>query len=295
MSFNAARSDALGTVLPRSGFFPTAVPPRYRAAAIEGELPDGAFPSAKGTSIQGWPGLYGFQATQTPSSSTFAARLPMSAWLQTGSSVVRSNDVAHAFLSDPYGSTNSFWRETRDILRPLDPAVDAILEDINHTLQRERDISAQRKHAGLSAVTRLVEMLNLSRPTVLRMGGVPESTFYSWQKSPHSIVRTPTVTRLLRLQAQVAILDEALGKDRMQAWIRSADRLDRLQGNEADFAQVLAEASAALAEATRVTPRRRMRRADYAAGSLDAPNQPPSAASGWPGATKIAAEESEQP
>jgi hypothetical protein len=290
MSINAARSDALGTVLPRSGFFPTAIPPRYRAAAIEGELPDEAFPSAKGTSIHGWPGLYGFQATQTPSSSTFAARLSMSAWLQTGSSVVRSNDVAHAFLSDPYGSTNSFWRETRDILRPLDPAVDAILEDINHTLQRERDISAQRKHAGLSAVTRLVAMLNLSRPTVL-----PESTFYSWQKSPHSIVRTPTVARLLRLQAQVAILDEALGKDRMQAWIRSANHLDRLQGNEADFAQVLAEASAALAEVTRVTPRRRMRRADYAAGSLDAPNQSPSAASGWSGATKIAAEESEQP
>jgi len=75
--------------------------------------------------------------------------------------------------------------------------------------RREHDTAARTNHAGLAAVARLVDVLGLSRPTILRMGGVPTSTFfYAWQKSPHAVLRTPTVTRLLRLQAQVAILDE---------------------------------------------------------------------------------------
>jgi hypothetical protein len=132
---------------------------------------------------------------------------------------------------------------------------------------------AQTKHVGLAAVARLGDALGLSRPTILRIGGVPTSTFYAWQKSPHTALRTPTVTRLLRLQAQVAILDEALGRDRMRAWVLEADRLDKLQGDEAEFAQVLAEARTALAEATRIRPRPRMCRADYATGPGDAANE----------------------
>jgi hypothetical protein len=293
VSFNAARSDAQGTVLPRYGFFPAAIPPNYRAAVIKGELPNTS--PENETSVYGRPELYGFQTAQTPSLSTLTNQFSMALWRQTGSPIVRNTDAAYAFLSYPDQSTNSFWQETRARLRPLDPAVDAILEDINDTLRRKRDISAQRKHAGLSAVARLVEMLDLRRPTVLRMGGVSESTFYSWQKSPNSIIRTPTVTRLLRLQAQVGLLDEVLGRNRMRTWMLSGDRLIMLQGDEAEFAHALAEARAALEESTRITPRRRMRRSDYATGSLDASDRPPHDPSGWPGAAKVVEEEAERP
>jgi hypothetical protein len=292
VSFNAARSDALGTVLPRSGFFPAAIPPRYRAAVIAGESPYNT--SDNETSAYGRPELYGFQTPQTPSLWTLANQLSMPMWLQTGSSIVRHTDAAYAFLSRPGQSTSSYWQETRARLRPLDPAVDAILEDISEALRHQRDISAHRKHAGLSAVARLVEILDLRRPTVLRMGGVPESTFYSWQKSPNSIIRTPTVTRLLRLQAQVGLLDEALGRDRMRAWILSGNRLDMLQGDEAEFEGVLADAGTALEESTRSAPSRRMRREDYAAGSLDTSDRPLRDPSDWPGAAKIADEEAER-
>jgi hypothetical protein len=79
-------------------------------------------------------------------------------------------------------------------------------------------------HAGLAAVSRLVDILGLIRPTILRMGGVPSSTFYAWQNNPNAVIRTPTISRLLRLQAQIAILDEALGRERMRAWVLSAAR-----------------------------------------------------------------------
>jgi hypothetical protein len=100
------------------------------------------------------------------------------------------------------------------------------------------------------------------------MGGVPSSTFYAWRNNPHAVIRTPTISRLLRLQAQIAILDEVLGRERVRAWVLSAARFEKLQGNEAAFAQVLAEAADALAEATRIKPQPRLRRAEYRA-SLD--------------------------
>jgi len=161
--------------------------------------------------------------------------------------------------------------------------------------RREHGTAARTKHVGLAAVARLGDALGLSRPTILRMVSVPTSAFYAWQKSPYTALRTPTVTRLLRLQAQVAILDEALGRDRMRAWVLEADRLDKLRGDEAEFAQVLAEARTALAEATRIRPRPRMRRADYAAGPGDAANEPVNEPSAFPSAAKISDEETGQP
>jgi hypothetical protein len=119
------------------------------------------------------------------------------------------------------------------------------------------------------------------------MGGVPASTFYAWQKNPNSVIRTPTVARLLRLQAQVAILDEALGRERMRSWLLSAERFDRLQGNDAAFARVLAEAETAMTDATRITPRRRMSRADYSAGSGVEAEASARKAPAWPGAAKM--------
>jgi hypothetical protein len=123
------------------------------------------------------------------------------------------------------------------------------------------------------------------------MGGVPSSTFYAWQKNPHSVIRTPTVTRLLQLQAQVAILDEALGRERMRAWMLSAERFDKLQGDEAAFAEVLAEAKTTLAETTRILPRPRMRHADYASGPDSRTHGPAHESPIWPGAAKILAED----
>jgi len=295
MKVSVASSDALGTVLPRKGLFPGVHAPGYRTAIIEGELQDKF--SVSETKIHSWPEPHGYWIIQTPSASTLVDQLSMMLRPQTGLPAVRNNtDAVYAYFSDTSESTNSPWRELHSTFQTLRAvAADALLEDINDTLRQERDISAQRKHAGLAAVARLVEMLDLSRPTILRMGGVPESTFYAWQKSPHSVIRTPTVTRLLRLQAQVAILDEALGRDRMRGWVHSADRLNRLQGDEAEFARALAEASIVMAEETPIRPRPPMRRADYASSSLDAPGQPANAPSTWPGATKMVTEQTKQP
>lgn len=285
MRGNAARSDALGTMLPRRGFFCGMRAPGYRAAVIEGELPGTS--SGSETRIRSWPEPNDYRATQTPSTSALADQLMMAYWSQTGTLVVRSTDVAHAFLSDSDESTDSPWRELRQTLLPLRAVSDALREDIHEAPQGEQDANARARHAGLAAVARLVDVLGLNRPVILRMGGVPASTFYAWQKSPYSIIRTPTVTRLLRLQAQVAILDEALGGDRMRAWILVADRLEKLQGNDAEFAQALAEAQTVLTEATRIRPRPRMRRADYTADPGDMADESVSASPAFPGAAKI--------
>jgi len=265
MKATAAISDAQGTTLPRYGFFLGVRAPRYRTPVINGELP-GTFSSSE-TWVRSWLDPCECQTTQTSLASTSAGQLLTESWPQADLSVIRSTDVAYVFVSGWDDPTDSPWRELRRTLAPLRATSDALLEDINDTLEHEREISARTEHAGLAAVARLVDVLGLNRPTILRMGGVPASTFYAWQKNPHSVIRTPTVTRLLRLQAQVAILDEALGRERMRAWILSAERFDKLQGDEAAFGQVLAEAKAALADATRIMPRPRMRRADYASGA----------------------------
>lgn len=285
MRVNAARSDARGTTLPRGGFFPGVRAPDYRTAVIEGELSGTS--SASETTIRSWPEPRECQTTQTPPGSSITGHLLPVAWLQSSISVVRSTDVAYAFLSDKGDLTDSPWQELRRTVQPLRVAADALLEDIHDTLRRERDTSGWIKHAGLAAVARLIDVLGLNRPTILRMGAVPTSTFYAWQKSPHSVIRTPTVTRLLRLQAQVAILDEALGRDHMRSWVLSAGRLDRLQGDDAAFAEVLTEAETALAETTRITPRPRMRFADYASGPSGTLDDQANVSSGWPGATQI--------
>ena len=43
-----------------------------------------------------------------------------------------------------------------------------------------------------------------------------------------------------------------LGRERMRGWVLSAERFEKLQGDDAAFGQVLAEAKAALADATRI-------------------------------------------
>jgi hypothetical protein len=184
--------------------------------------------------------------------------------------MVRSTDVAYAYVSSWADETDSPWQELRRTLAPLQAASDALLGSIRETLEYEREASSRVKHAGLAAVARLVDVFGLTRPTILRMAGVPSSTFYAWQKNPHSVIRTPTVTRLLQLQAQVAILDEALGRERMRAWMLSPERFSRLEGDDAAFAEVLAEAKTALEREIRIKPRPRMRQADSGCGASSA-------------------------
>jgi hypothetical protein len=209
-------------------------------------------------------------------------------------SVVRYTDVAFASFASSDNVTDSAWRGFRRTLEPIKAATDELLSEIEEALSRQRAISAQAKHAGLTAVSRLVNMLGLSRPTILKMTGVPNSTFYSWQNNPQAIIRTPTVSRLLRLQAQVALLDETLGRERMRDWILSSNRFDRLQGSETAFTQVLAEAEAVLGEVTQIKPRPRMRHGDYASQPAHRtddlrPDEP-----FWPGAAKIQEERTEE-
>lgn len=260
MKTATAISSPSGTTLPRRGFFFGVHPPQYQAIVVATEL-DSARPDDETRST-----VFASddEARQTTLSSLPRCRLLLESLPQTGHPIIRIDDFAHAVLPG-WNSTDSPWQSFRRTLMPLRSASEALDEDVRDTLKPERLPDARTKHAGLAAVARLVDILGLTRPTILRMGGVPSSTFYAWRNNPHAVIRTPTISRLLRLQAQIAILDEALGRERTRAWVLSAERFEKLQGNEAEFTQALAEAADALAEATRIRPRPRLRRADYTA------------------------------
>jgi hypothetical protein len=252
MQASIATSNPRGTTLPRRGFFLGVRPPQYQAVVVATELvsvpPDSETRSSVPASDK---------TQQTPLSS-------LESLLQTGSSVARIDDFAHAVIPD-WNSTDSAWQSFRRTLMPLRSASEALDEDVRDTLKPERLHDAATKHAGLAAVSRLVDILDLSRPTVLRMGGVPQSTFYAWRNNPNAVIRTPTISRLLRLQAQIAILDEVLGRERTRAWVLSLSRFEELQGGEEAFTKALGEAAEVLADATRLRPRSRLRRDDYTA------------------------------
>jgi hypothetical protein len=259
MKTAAAISSPGGTTLPRRGFFFGVHPPQYQAVVVTTELvsaqPGDETRSAVPASDK---------AQQTTSSSLPRCRLLLESLPQTGHPVIRIDDFAHAVIPS-WNSTDSAWQSFRRTLMPLRSASEALDEDVRDTLKPERLPDARTKHAGLAAVSRLVDILGLTRPTILRMGGVPSSTFYAWRNNPHAVIRTPTISRLLRLQAQIAILDEALGRERTRAWVLSASRFEKLQGNEAAFTQALVEATDVLADATRIRPQSRLRRVDYTA------------------------------
>jgi hypothetical protein len=260
MKTATAVSSPGGTTLPRRGFFLGVQPPHYKAAVVATELAN-AEPD-EGTHS---PALASdAQARQETPSSLPRRRLLLESLPQTGYSIFRFDDSAHAVVPD-WNSTDSPWQDFRRTLTPLRSAAEALDEDIRDTLKPQQFPDARAKHAGLTAVARLVEILGLTRPTILRMGDVSSSTFYAWQNKPQAVIRTPTVSRLLRLQAQIAILDQALGRERTRAWVLSANRFEKLQGNDATFTQTLTEAADALSEVIRVSPRTRMRRADYTA------------------------------
>jgi hypothetical protein len=100
--------------------------------------------------------------------------------------------------------------------------------------------------------------------------------------------------RLLRLQAQVGLLGDALGPERLRVWLLHGDRLNRLQGDDAAFAQVLAEAEEALAGGMRVAARPRMRAEDYESGAKQLAANPGKVTPGLPGAAKLPEELTEQ-
>lgn len=255
-----AISSASGTKLPRRGFFFGVHAPQYQAVV---DAPQLVSDQSGGETRNDIPNS-GDRAQQTTLLSLPQCKLLLESLPQTGQLVIRPDDFAHA-MAPNWNPTDSPWQSFRYTLRHLRSASEALEEDVRDTLKPERLPDARARHAGLVAVSRLVDILGLTRPTILRMGGVPSSTFYAWRNNPDALIRTPTISRLLRLQAQIAILDEALGRQRTRAWVLSDARFERLQGDEAVFAQALAEAADALGEVTRVTPRPRLRRADYTA------------------------------
>jgi hypothetical protein len=311
-----ATSSPQGTVLPRSGVFWGVHAPQYHSAVVIGEFPSSW---AEETQIRGWLEPRGHLAEQTSSAHFQTGRLrvanfeidldtisagiyggPTSSQFATGSysqatalHFIRDVDVACAFVPKWDDSTESPWQRLRDALAPLRAASTAVLEAIRTELEPDKANSDQPRHAGLAAVAWLTKVLGLSRPTILRMGGVPESTFYAWQKNPQSLVRTPSISRLLRLQAQAGLLAEALGLGGLKAWLLSRDRLERLQGDDATFMQTLAEAEEAMTAATRITPRPRMRLEDYEFDTEQPADNPAHEFSSWPEASKLPEEPAE--
>jgi hypothetical protein len=303
-----ATSNRRGTVLPRSGVFWGVHPPRYHSAIVIGELTS----SRVETPVRYWfePHEHPYEQTSLTCSQTDRVRLMnfvidinkissslsdiTSRQFLTGSfaqattvDVVRDFDIACAFVPEWNDLTESPWRSLRSALAPLLTAPVAILEAIRTELEKNRAIPGQPQHPGLVAVDWLTRTLDLSRPTILRMGGVPESTFYAWQKNPHAVVRTPSVSRIWRLQAQVALLEKVLGRDGLKAWLMSRDHLQRLQGRNATFMEALAEAEETVTKATPITPRRRMRVEDYNLDAERAAEVPSAELPNWPGASKI--------
>ena len=87
---------------------------------------------------------------------------------------------------------------------------------------------------------------------------------------------------------------EVLGQKGLRAWLLSDDRLNQLQGDDATFAQVMAEAERALAGATRIAPRPRMRPEDYEPDADQPATDTAREFFNWPGAAKQLEEPPEQ-
>lgn len=311
----AATSSPQGTVLPRSGVFWGVRVPQYHSAIVLGE--DASRTSE--TKIRSWLEPHEHLIEQTSLARLQGGRLkianflidlyttyagtyedPNSTQFATGSYpqattayFVRDDDAAHAIVPRWDDLTESPWWRLHDALVPLRSATSAVLEAISSELQADKGHPDQSRHAGLAAVVWLTKLLGLSRPTILRMGGVPESTFYSWQKNPQSTIRTPTVRRLLHLQANVGLLAEALGLDGLRTWLLSGDRIEGLQGDDATFERTLAEAEEALTGMTQIVPRKRVRPKRSAFDAERSTNNPPLEFPARLGASKLPEEPAE--
>jgi hypothetical protein len=311
-----ATSSPQGTALPRAGVFWGVHAPQYHSVIVLGE---DTSPWANETQIRGWLEPHEHLTEQTSLARFQRGRLkianflidlnaiyagiygdPTATQFATGSYpqattpyFVRDDDVARAIVPRWDDLTESPWRRLRDALAPLRSAASLVLEAISIELEENEANSDQSRHAGLAAVAWLTKLLGLTRPTILRMGGVPESTFYAWQKNPQSTVRTPSVRRLLRLQAHVGLLAEALGLNGLRTWLLSGDHVEGLQGDDATFEHTLTEAEEALTETTRITPRPRVRLKDYEFDTEKSTDNPPLEFPGWPGASKLPEEPTE--
>jgi hypothetical protein len=312
----AATSSPQGTVLPRTGVFWGVHPPRYHSAIVLGE-DEG--PWTHETQIRGWLEPHEHLTEQTSLARVPRGRLKIADFLidlnaiyagiygdlastqfATGSYpqaatpyFVLDDDVARVIVPRWDDLTESPWQRLRNTLAPLRSAASAVLEAISIELEEDEANSDQSRHAGLAAVAWLTKVLRLSRPTILRMGGVPESTFYAWRKNPQSTIRTPSIRRLLRLQAQVGLLAEALGVDGLRTWLLSGDHLEGFQGDDATFEHTLTEAQEALTGMTRIAPRPRVRLEDYEFDTEKSTDNPPLEFPGWPGASKVPEEPTE--
>lgn len=286
-----ATSSREGTQFPRHGLFYGTHPPAYQTPVVLGELSGIADEAV--TPVPSWTAPHAFFITQTVSPTLagqadirlhqFVVELEKSfpltpprviSTLQAGSfsrsvalGAIRDTDVAVLFVPTGEDVTVSAWQKLRDALSPLRAASAAVLELIDEQLRSATKTDDSSEHVGLAAVAWLERVLQLSRPVILRMGGVPESTFYAWQKSPGSAVRTPSVARLLRLQAHVGLLADALGIESVRTWIMSGHRLERLQADEDTFGGVWDDADELMTPRLAIRGRKRMRLEDYRAGS----------------------------
>jgi hypothetical protein len=285
----AAISDSRGTTLPWRGAFLGVNAPLCRVAVINGELSGTS--RNRETRIYTGSGPRACSTVQTGPVSEYANQFLSKLELQVNDYATCYSGVSYASFASSEDVTDSVWQGFRRTFEPLKEAANELLSEIEGALTRQRVVSAQARHAGLAAVSRLVGILGLSRPTILKMAGVPNSTFYSWQNNPQAVIRTPTVSRLLRLQAQVALLDEMLGRNRMRDWMLSSDHFDKLQGNETAFAQVLAEAEGRLRELTQIKPRPRMRPSDYESQPVRRADDLGLDGPFWPGAAKMSEEQ----
>ena len=197
---------------------------------------------------------------------------------------IRNFGAAYAFAYDSAPLTQSLFQKMHEILAPLRIA-SPISAPPEHTTG-QTTFSADR-HAGLTAITWLTRMLRLSRPTILRMAGVPESTFYSWQKHPSSAVRIQSVNRLLKLQAHLGLLAQVLGEEAMRNWVFTSTHLESLQGDDDTFERILVQAQEETASTIRPRAAKRMKLEDYS----NRPDRPihdsASLLSSWPGAAKL--------
>jgi hypothetical protein len=307
-----ATSNPQGTVLPRSGVFWGVRPPQYHSAVL---VDNSTYLQAHETQVRFWLEPHGHLIEQTNTRSSpvgplrlmnfevdlngaftghtdlTSNRFTTSPYSQmTAFGIIRKIDVACAFAPEWSDLTDSSWQNFRDAIIPLLKAPGAILEAIGSALERRNINSEQSQHTGLTAVAWLTEALGFSRPTILRMGGIAGSTFYFWRKNPQAAVRTPSVRRILQLQAQVSLLDKVLGRDALRTWILAGDHLEGLQGDDSRFAQTLAEAEEAVLTATRIAPRRRMRLEDYNFDTEQSGEAPGPGSSVWPGASKLPGE-----
>jgi len=178
--------------------------------------------------------------------SPWERQLPLSYHLaSTEDGIVSFSSVHCSITGDMYErpltverftALDSEWVSTFDHLRP--PTLVPTESPVQPEAQEEEG------NAGYRAVLWLKDFFNSSQSGACAFAGVPEATFYVWQKNPSSSVRSVGARRALKLRASLEVAIARVGLDPIRSRVSAGspsieDRLRDSRG--ADWERAVSE------------------------------------------------------